>query len=346
MSNRCPPDAVGDGEPYAGPVVLPLIDGFGRVHRDLRISVTDRCNFRCGYCMPAEGLQWLPRAELLTFEEIERVARLLVERHGIDSIRLTGGEPTVRADLRRLVAMLSALGADLALTTNGSTLELAASGLADAGLKRINVSLDSLRAERFAELTLRDELGRVLNGIDAALAAGLDPVKVNVVVMRGVNDDELVDFARFGRDRGVMVRFIEFMPLDADEAWTHESVVGIDEIVARVGEVFPREPIDRTSAPASRFRYLDGGGEIGVVASVTRSFCDSCDRIRLTADGQFRNCLFAVNEFDVRSLLRSEATDDEVSALLERAVAAKWAGHGIGRVEFIRPARSMSQIGG
>ena len=337
---------MGDGEPYAGPVVLPLIDGFGRVHRDLRISVTDRCNFRCGYCMPAEGLQWLPRAELLTFEEIERVARLLVERHGIDSIRLTGGEPTVRADLRRLVAMLSALGADLALTTNGSTLELAASGLADAGLKRINVSLDSLRADRFAELTLRDELGRVLNGIDAALAAGLDPVKVNVVVMRGVNDDELVDFARFGRDRGVMVRFIEFMPLDADEAWTHESVVGIDEIVARVGEVFPLEPIDRTSAPASRFRYLDGGGEIGVVASVTRSFCDSCDRIRLTADGQFRNCLFAVNEFDVRSLLRSEATDDEVGALLERAVAAKWAGHGIGRVEFIRPARSMSQIGG
>lgn len=346
MSNRCPPDASCDGEPYAGPVVLPLIDGFGRVHRDLRISVTDRCNFRCSYCMPAEGLQWLPRAELLTFEEIERVARLLVERHGIDSIRLTGGEPTVRADLRRLVGMLSALGVDLALTTNGATLKQAASGLADAGLNRINVSLDSLRADRFAELTLRDELGRVLDGIDAALAAGLDPVKVNVVVMRGVNDDELVDFARFGRDRGVMVRFIEFMPLDADEAWTHESVVGIDEIVARVGEVFPLEPIDRTSAPASRFRYLDGGGEIGVVASVTRSFCDSCDRIRLTADGQFRNCLFAVDEFDVRSLLRSEATDDEVGALLERAVAAKWAGHGIGRVEFIRPARSMSQIGG
>jgi len=346
LPNRCPLDAVGDGEPYAGPVVLPLIDGFGRVHRDLRISVTDRCNFRCGYCMPAEGLQWLPRSELLTFEEIERVARLLVERHGIDSIRLTGGEPTVRADLGRLVGMLSALGVDLALTTNGATLALAASGLADAGLKRINVSLDSLRADRFAELTLRDELGRVLEGIDAALVAGLDPVKINVVVMRGVNDDELVDFARFGRDRGVVVRFIEFMPLDADEAWTLESVVGVDEIVARVGEEFPLEAIDRTSAPASRFRYLDGGGEIGVVASVTRSFCDSCDRIRLTADGQFRNCLFAMDEFDVRSLLRSEASDDEVGVLLERAVAAKWAGHGIGRVEFIRPARSMSQIGG
>ncbi|MED5394680.1 MAG: GTP 3',8-cyclase MoaA [Actinomycetota bacterium] len=334
------------GEPYAGRVTRPLIDGFGRVHRDLRISVTDRCNFRCGYCMPAEGLQWLPRSELLTFEEIERVARLLVERHGIDSIRLTGGEPTVRADLSRLVRMLSDLDVDLALTTNGATLGMTATGLVDAGLRRINVSLDSLRADRFADLTLRDELGRVLDGIDAALSAGLDPVKVNVVVMRGVNDDELVDFARFGRDRGVVVRFIEFMPLDADEAWTSRSVVGVDEIVAQIGEVFPLEPVARTSAPASRFRYRDGGGEIGVVASVTRSFCDSCDRVRLTADGQFRNCLFAIEEFDVRSLLRSGATDDEVGTMLERAVAAKWAGHGIGRVEFIRPARSMSQIGG
>ena len=343
---RAAPDAAVSGEPYAGRVVQPLIDGFDRVHRDLRISVTDRCNFRCGYCMPAEGLQWLPRSELLTFEEIERVARLLVERHGIDSIRLTGGEPTVRAELPRLVGMLAALDVDLSLTTNGATLGLAASRLADAGLKRINVSLDSLRADRFAELTLRDELGKVLEGIDAALAAGLHPVKVNVVVIRGVNDDELVDFARFGRDRGVAVRFIEFMPLDADQAWTDRSVVGIDEILARVGEAFPLEPIRRTSAPASRFRYLDGGGEIGVVASVTRSFCDSCDRIRLTADGQFRNCLFALDEFDVRSLLRSGADDDELATLLERAVAAKWAGHGIGRVEFIRPARSMSQIGG
>ena len=296
--------------------------------------------------MPADGLQWLQRSELLTFEEIERVARLLVERHGIDSIRLTGGEPTVRADLSRLVRLLADLDVDLALTTNGATLGLAAAGLADAGLRRINVSLDSLRADRFADLTLRDELGRVLDGIDAALSAGLDPVKINVVVMRDVNDDELVDFARFGRDRGVVVRFIEFMPLDADEAWTPRSVVGVDEIVTRIGEVFPLEAVERTSAPASRFRYLDGGGEIGVVASVTRSFCDSCDRVRLTADGQFRNCLFAIDEFDVRSLLRSGATDDEVGTMLERAVAAKWAGHGIGRVEFIRPARSMSQIGG
>ncbi|HAQ24010.1 MAG TPA: GTP 3',8-cyclase MoaA [Acidimicrobiaceae bacterium] len=323
-----------------------MIDGFGRLHRDLRISVTDRCNFRCGYCMPADGLEWLPRSELLTFEEIERVARLLVERHGIESIRLTGGEPTVRANLPDLVRRLAALGVDLSLTTNGATLRLLAEPLAQAGLRRINVSLDSLQPERFAELTLRDELPRVLDGIEAAIDAGLNPVKVNAVVMRGVNDDELVDFARFGRNCGVVIRFIEFMPLDADEAWSGGAVVGQDEILERIGEVFPLEPVTRTSAPASRFRYVDGAGEIGVVASVTRSFCDSCDRIRLTADGQFRNCLFAVGEYDLRSLLRSGADDEEVSTLMEQAVGAKWAGHGIGTVDFIRPARSMSQIGG
>ena len=327
-------------------MVRQLIDTFGRVHRDLRISVTDRCNFRCTYCMPADGLEWLPREDLLTFEEIERVARLMVERHGVESIRLTGGEPTVRANLPTLVGMLADLPVDLSLTTNGMTLRLVAGKLAAAGLKRINVSLDSLRADRFEELTLRNELPRVLDGIDAAIEAGLYPVKVNVVVMRGVNDDELVDLARFGRERGVEVRFIEFMPLDADRSWSEGAVVGQDEIVARIGEVFPLEPVDRTSAPATRYRYVDGAGGIGVVASVTRSFCDSCDRIRLTADGQFRNCLFAVEEFDLRSLLRSGASDDEVGDLLQGAVAAKWAGHGIAAVDFVRPNRSMSQIGG
>ena len=327
-------------------MVRQLIDTFGRVHRDLRISVTDRCNFRCTYCMPADGLEWLPREDLLTFEEIERVARLMVERHGVDSIRLTGGEPTVRANLPTLVGMLADLPVDLSLTTNGMTLRLVAGKLAAAGLKRINVSLDSLRADRFEELTLRNELPRVLDGIDAAIDAGLYPVKVNVVVMRGVNDDELVDLARFGRERGVEVRFIEFMPLDADRSWSEGAVVGQDEILARIGEVFPLEPVDRTSAPATRYRYVDGAGGIGVVASVTRSFCDSCDRIRLTADGQFRNCLFAVEEFDLRSLLRSGASDDEVGDLLQGAVAAKWAGHGISTVDFVRPNRSMSQIGG
>ena len=322
------------------------MDGFGRVHRDLRISVTDRCNFRCRYCMPAEGLEWLPRDGLLSFEEISRVASLVVERFGIRSIRLTGGEPTVRAKLPDLVRLLSPLPVDLALTTNGATLRLLAAELAEAGLGRINVSLDSLRRDRFEELTLRDGLARVLDGIEAALAAGLSPVKVNVVVMRGVNDDELVDFARFGRELGVTVRFIEFMPLDAEEAWSEAAVVSQEEILATISAVYPLEPRARSNAPATQFRYMDGGGEIGVVASVTQSFCDSCDRIRLTADGQFRNCLFATKEFDLRGLLRSGASDDEVADLVERAVAAKWAGHGIGRVDFIRPARSMSQIGG
>ena len=323
-----------------------LIDSFGRVHRDLRISVTDRCNFRCRYCMPADGLEWLPREELLSFEEIERVARLMVERYGISSIRLTGGVPTVRARLTTLVRMLAVLPVDLSMTTNGATLKMVADDLAAAGLRRINVSLDSLRRDRFLELTLRDELTAVLDGIDAAIGAGFDPVKVNVVVMRGVNDDELVEFAEFGRERGVIVRFIEFMPLDADEAWSNNAVVTQSEIVSTIGEVFPLVPVARTSAPATRFRYAAGGGEFGVVARVTWKFCDTCDRVRLTADGQFRNCLFAVDEFDLRGLLRAGATDDEICDLLERAVGAKWAGHGIGTVDFIRPARSMSQIGG
>ena len=323
-----------------------LVDTFGRVHRDLRISVTDRCNFRCTYCMPPEGLEWLPRSELLTFEEIERVTRLLVERFGVHSIRLTGGEPTVRARLADLVAMLTPLGTDLALTTNGATLGLLAEDLAAAGLRRINISLDSLRAERFRELTLRDDLHRVLDGVDAALAAGLDPVKVNVVVMRGQNDTEILDFAGYGRRKGVEVRFIEYMPLDAEEGWRAGSVVSLAEITERIGAVHPFEAHRQGSEPASRFRYLDGQGFFGVVASVTRSFCGSCDRIRLTADGQFRNCLFGLKEYDLRGPLRSGAGDDELADIVRGAVGEKWAGHSIGKVHFVRPARSMSQIGG
>ena len=323
-----------------------LVDTFGRVHRDLRISVTDRCNFRCTYCMPPEGLEWLPRSELLTFEEIERVARLLVERFGVHSIRLTGGEPTVRARLADLVAMLTPLGTDLALTTNGATLGLLAEDLAAAGLRRINISLDSLRADRFRELTLRDDLHRVLDGVDAALAAGLDPVKVNVVVMRGQNDDEILDFAEYGRRKGVEVRFIEYMPLDAEEGWRAGSVVSLAEITERIGAVHPFEAHRQGPEPASRFRYLDGKGFFGVVASVTQSFCGSCDRIRLTADGQFRNCLFGLKEYDLRGPLRSGAGDDELAGIVRGAVGDKWAGHSIGKVHFVRPARSMSQIGG
>jgi cyclic pyranopterin phosphate synthase len=328
------------------PAPAPLVDGFGRVHRDLRISVTDRCNFRCTYCMPAEGMVWHPRADLLTFEELARVAGIFVDRFGFDSIRLTGGEPTVRARLPVLVGKLAALGVDLALTTNGATLASMAHDLHDAGLRRINVSLDSLRRDRFAELTRRDELDRVLEGIRAAVAAGLDPVKVNCVVVRGRNDDEIVDFARFGRDEGVTVRFIEFMPLDADRRWDRSAVVPSAEIVAAVDGAFPVEALARGSEPAERYRYRDGRGEVGVIGTVTEPFCGSCDRVRLTADGQLRACLFATEETDLRAILRGGGTDDDVAAAIGATVAGKWAGHGISRVDFTRPARSMSEIGG
>jgi cyclic pyranopterin phosphate synthase len=328
----------------------PLIDPFDRVVRDLRISVTDRCNFRCTYCMPEEGMDWLPRQEILTFEEIERVARLCVERFGFTGIRLTGGEPTVRSHLPVLVEKLSKLGVDLAMTTNGATLPLMAADLKRAGLRRINISLDSLQRERFLALTKRDRLDEVLAGIDAAIAAGFDPVKVNVVLMRGVNDDEILDFAHFGRDKGIGIRFIEWMPLDAQGAWNNETVVTYDEVVRVLSGEFAIEPLAvRGSQPAERFRYLDDGGngsEIGVIASVTRSFCGDCDRVRLTAEGDFRNCLFAVRETDLRALLRGGASDDEVAEAIKADVAQKWAGHSIGQVTFIKPPRSMSQIGG
>jgi cyclic pyranopterin phosphate synthase len=326
---------------------VPLVDPFQRVVRDLRISVTDRCNFRCTYCMPEEGMQWLPRSEILTFEEIERVARLCVERWGFTGIRLTGGEPTVRAGLPTLVAKLAALGVDLALTTNGASLRLLAADLRAAGLQRINISCDSLQRERFRAVTHRDSLPQVLDGIDAALEAGFSPVKLNAVLMRGVNDDEVVDFATFGREKGIVVRFIEFMPLDADGAWTGGQVVSATEILAAIGAVYPLEPVaQRGSQPAERYVYADGGGEIGIVPSVTRSFCGSCDRVRLTAEGMFRNCLFATRETDLRALLRGGASDDDLAAAIEADVGQKWAGHSIGQVRFVRPARSMSQIGG
>ena len=327
-------------------MTVKLIDGFERVHRDLRISVTDRCNFRCTYCMPEEGIVWQPRDELLTFEEIERVARLMVERYGVDSIRLTGGEPTLRARLPLLVEKLAALGVDLSMTTNASTMRLLADDLRRAGLGRVNISCDSLRADRFRELTRRDDLDKVLDGVDAALEAGFDPVKINCVVMRGVNDDEILDFVAYGRDKDVEIRFIEFMPLDGDEAWSNRSVFSQSEILAVIETEYEVEPYERTSAPAGRWRFRDGRGSVGIVASVTESFCGTCDRVRLTADGQFRNCLFAVDETDLRSLLRSGADDERLAEVIEAAVSSKWAGHGINQVHFIRPRRSMSQIGG
>ena len=324
-----------------------LIDTYGREHRNLRVSLTDRCSLRCTYCMPAEGLDWMAREDLLTYEELTRVARVCVERFGFDGIRLTGGEPTVRANLPVLIEQLSSLGVDLSLTTNGTTLTNLAPALASAGLERINISLDSLKRERFEQITRRDELDKVLEGIDAAVGAGLAPVKINCVVMRGVNDDEIIDFAHFGRERGVTVRFIEFMPLDAQGEWTNEQVVTKAEIVAAIGDVFPLEPVaERESDPAARWRYVDGSGEFGVIPSVTEAFCESCDRVRLTADGMLRHCLFATRELDLRTLLRNEATDDDLAAAITAEVGAKWAGHQINQVHFIRPARSMSQIGG
>ncbi|MFM7536285.1 MAG: GTP 3',8-cyclase MoaA [Acidimicrobiales bacterium] len=337
-----------------------LVDPFGRTVRDLRISVTDRCNFRCTYCMPEEGMQWLPRDQVLTFEEIERLARIMVERFGVDGLRLTGGEPTVRAHLPVLVTKLARLRVpesvpspyagrkpDLSITTNGATFRLLAHELRDAGLDRVNVSLDSLDRDKFARMTRRDELHRVLDGIEAAKEAGFSPVKVNAVIERGVNDDEIVPLARWARETGVELRFIEWMPLDADGAWGRSKVVSQDEIVAALVAAFPLEPVpNRGAAPADTWRYTDGGGTVGVIPTVTKPFCGDCDRVRLTAEGGFRTCLFATREFDLRALLRGGADDDALVAEIARAVGTKWAGHAIGQVHFIRPSKSMSQIGG
>ena len=332
---------------------MDLVDSFGRVVRDLRISVTDRCNFRCTYCMPAEGMTWLDRSEVLTYEEIERVARICVEKFGVDSLRLTGGEPTVRAHLPQLISKLAALRLpdgtkpDIALTTNGATLRNIALELRNAGLDRINVSLDSLKPERFFAMTRRDELHNVLAGIAEAQTAGFSPMKVNAVVERGANDDEILDLVRYGRDNNVEVRFIEFMPLDATNEWERNKVVSQDEIVATIAAEFPLELMPaRGAAPADRWRFLDGKGTVGVIPSVTHPFCGDCDRVRLTSDGQFRTCLFATDESDIRSLLRNGGTDEEIAELIQIAVGAKWAGHQINQVNFIRPNRSMSQIGG
>ncbi len=339
---------------------MQLIDPFGRTVRDLRISITDRCNFRCTYCMPEEGMAWLDRKEILSFEEIERLATICVQRFDVDSIRLTGGEPTVRAHLPVLVEKLAQLkvpstahsplagkNIDLALTTNGATLRLIADELKAAGLSRINISLDTLQSEKFLKITRRDHLTNVLDGIDAAIQAGFAPVKINAVVQRGVNDDEILALASFGRDKKVEVRFIEFMPLDAQGQWQRNDVVGQDEIVATINNVYPLEQVAaRGAAPADRWRYLDGAGTVGVIPSVTKPFCGDCDRVRLTAEGQFRTCLFSTTEFDLRAMLRGEATDDAIAAEIARAVGTKWAGHAIGNVTFVRPKRSMSQIGG
>jgi cyclic pyranopterin phosphate synthase len=330
------------------PTQGPLVDRYGRVHSDLRISVTDRCNLRCVYCMPEEGLSFLPKSELLTFDEITRVARV-AKSLGVTALRITGGEPLVRKGLPSLIALLSAIGfEDLAMTTNGTELAGVAEALASAGLRRVNVSCDSLRPERFAAIRRRGKLPVVLEAMRAAEAAGLTPLKVNVVLLRGQNDDEILDFASFARDTGRIVRFIEFMPLDAQGKWGREQLVPGREIFERISAVWPLVPASEPTgaAPAERFRFADGAGEIGLISSVTEPFCCTCNRLRVTADGALRNCLFSDDEHIVRDLLRHGGTDADLALLFREAVWAKFPGHGINEPGFLSPARSMSMIGG
>lgn len=324
----------------------PLVDGFGRVHTDLRLSLTDRCNLRCTYCMPAEGLDWLPRPELLTDDELVRVVGLLAEL-GVRTVRLTGGEPLLRPGVVGLVERLARLDLSLSLTTNGLSLARMAPALRDAGLRRVNVSMDTLRPERFAELTRRDRLHDVLTGLAAAKAAGLEPVKVNAVLMRGINDDEAGDLLQWALDEGYALRFIEQMPLDPQHGWDRATMLDADEILGRLGERWSLTPVEvRGSAPAEEFLVDGGPATVGVVGSVSRPFCAACDRLRLTADGQVRNCLFAREESDLRGPLRSGASDDELAERLRVAVAGKKQGHGIGEPGFVQPDRPMSAIGG
>jgi GTP 3',8-cyclase len=330
------------------PASGPLIDTFGRVADDLRISVTDRCNFRCTYCMPAEGLNWLPKQELLTFEELTRLLALFV-RLGVRSLKITGGEPTVRANLPTLVRMFRDVGPelDISITTNGMLLDTLAEPLAAAGVDRATISCDSLLRHRFQEMTRRDALDRVLRGMHAAEAAGLTPIKINTVVIGGTNDDEVVDFARWARDTGYEVRFIEYMPLDAQHAWERVKVVPGARILGAIDAAYPLEARSPDAEPATTYVFADGApGAIGVIASVTEPFCDTCNRLRLTAEGDFRNCLFALEETDLRGPLRAGATDDDLEALIRRGVWSKWSGHRVNHRDFVQPERSMSAIGG
>jgi GTP 3',8-cyclase len=326
-----------------------LVDTFRRIADDLRVSVTDRCNFRCTFCMPAEGLPWLPKTEILTFEEITRLVRLFLSL-GVRSLKVTGGEPTARAELPKLVRMLRDLDpdVDISMTTNGLLLDRLARPLAEAGLDRVTVSLHSLLPHRFEEMTRRDALDKVTEGLRAAEEAGLTPIKLNCVVIAGTNEGEVVDFARFVRDNGHEVRFIEYMPLDAEQRWERAKVVPSAQILEAIDRVFPLIPEDEEGVePASTYRFADGApGAIGVIASVTEPFCETCNRLRLTAEGQLRACLFAMYETDLRGPMREGASDQDLETLIRRNVWAKWEGHKINHPDFERPTRSMSMIGG
>ena len=327
----------------------PLLDGHGRAIEDLRVSVTDRCNFRCQYCMPADGLPWLRREEILTYEEIERVVRLLVEM-GVRDVRLTGGEPLVRRDFPVLVGMLASIEGlrDLSLTTNGYLLERDADALVAAGLQRINVSIDSLQRDRFFRITRRDALPQVLRGLDAiARHPQVRPVKVNAVAIRGFTEDEVIPFCEFARSTDFQVRFIEFMPHDADRAWEMDAVLAGAELRALIDAVYSIEELPRErSATARVFRFSDGRGEIGFIDPVSDPFCSDCNRIRLTAEGKLRTCLFSLHETDLREPLRAGAGDDELERIVREAVWRKELKHHVGEAGFRQPARSMSAIGG
>ncbi|HWM10440.1 MAG TPA: GTP 3',8-cyclase MoaA [Solirubrobacteraceae bacterium] len=327
----------------------PLVDGHGRSIGDVRISVTDRCNFRCQYCMPADGLPWLQRSALLTYEEIERLVRLL-SAMGVHDVRLTGGEPLVRKELWRLVERLSAIPDvhDLSLTTNGYLLTRQVGDLVAAGLKRINVSLDSLAPDRFFQLTRRDSLAQVLEGLEAAQQhEALRPIKVNVVALKDFTEAEVLRFAEFARQNPYEVRFIEFMPLDADRAWTRDKVLPNAEIVRMIDEVYPLEAVGRERhGTARRYRFADGIGEMGFISPVSEPFCGDCNRIRLTAEGELRTCLFSATETDLRGPLRSGATDAELEEIVRDAVWRKELKHHVNDPGFVQPVRTMSQIGG
>ncbi|NUQ63948.1 MAG: GTP 3',8-cyclase MoaA [Pirellulales bacterium] len=328
----------------------PLVDRFGRVHTDLRVSVTDRCNLRCVYCMPAEGVEFRPHSAILSFEEIERFVAIAT-RLGVRKVRITGGDPLVRRGILDLVRLLAAVPGitDLAMTTNGILLGDYAHGLRAAGVRRLNISLDTLDREKFQQISRRDELARVLRGIEAACRAGFDQIKLNTLAIRGQTEDEIVPLARFAREYGLEVRFIEFMPLDAARQWQNDRVLSAREILRVLQEdLGPLEPIlpKNANAPATEYRFLDGGGRVGVIASVTEPFCDECNRLRLTAEGKVRNCLFSTEEWDVRNLLRNGATDERIAELLHDTVGAKKKSHGTESGAFAAPERVMYQIGG
>lgn len=327
-----------------------LKDSFGRVVNNLRISVTDRCNFRCKYCMPARGMVWLEKDKILSFEEITRLAEIF-SGLGIDKIRLTGGEPLLRKELHVLVGMLACIEhvRDISLTTNGYFLEEQARALSDAGLKRINVSLDSLRSDSFAEITRRSYYEKVLRGIAEAARTGLSPIKINVVLIRGFNDGEILDFAELSRKSNFIIRFIEYMPIGSGDDWNIEQVVTEDEIIKTMEHALGLRLIPkhlRGSEPADGYVFEDGEGEIGFISSVSRPFCEHCNRVRITSDGKLRTCLFSLGETDLRKLLREGANDHEIGDVIVDAVSRKERGHLINKQGFIKPARTMSQIGG